>query len=166
MLSGVPQHPGTFHFTVTAVDANHFGGSTPFTLTVQQGDVARLVFLNQLAALPLNALVGPVVVAALDQFNNPLSGVVVKLGLVPVTSTGAAGFVPGSVLQATTVGGVATFGRIGITARGVYALRASVGGVSALMPLFEVGVAGRHAPSPVLPPAGVVGPVIGRHAPR
>jgi uncharacterized repeat protein (TIGR01451 family) len=152
ILAGTPQRAGTFTFTVAATDANSFSGNASYTLTVQQGALARLVFLTQPAAGQPNTFLAPIQVKALDRFGNLLNGVVVSLALVPITSVGSTGFLAGSVLQATTVNGVATFSRVAIsTTRGLFQLRASaplISGVLAYSNSFEVGILGRHASGP------------------
>jgi hypothetical protein len=60
------------------------------------------------------------------------------------TGIGARGsFVPGSVVQATTVNGVATFRHLAISAPGRYQLRAEVGLLDAVSGFFDIGLDGR-----------------------
>jgi uncharacterized repeat protein (TIGR01451 family) len=149
VISGTPRAPGTFHFTITTTDVNKFTGVQSFTLTVKQGNLARLVFLTQPGPGPVNGFLPSFRVAAVDQFGNPLTGVTVKLALIPVLTQGSGSFIGGSVLQAVTVNGIATFSRVGLSARGVYRLEAfSAGGFLAFSNNFSVGLDGRHSPFP------------------
>src|SRR5581483_1342002 len=109
--------------------------------TVAQGNPTRLVFLTQPGSAPVNGWLPPLQVLTLDQFGNRLNGVVVRLALVPLIALGPAGFRAGSVVQAATVNGVATFGRVAITARGVFQLCAfDFPGVLAFSAPFGVGL--------------------------
>jgi uncharacterized repeat protein (TIGR01451 family) len=147
-LSGVPRGAGTFHFTLTATDQNKFTGSQSYTWTVAPGDPKLVVFLTLPGSMS-SGFLPPVRVAVADQFGNLVSGVTVKLGLVPVLLLGPAGtFIPGSVLQAVTVNGVATFSHVGITGRGGYRLSATVvPGVTGMTGLFAIDLLGRHSPA-------------------
>ncbi len=149
VLSGIPRTPGTFHFTITATDANKFTGVQAFTLTVQQGNLAHLVFLTQPGSAAVNGFLPTFEVVALDEFGNRLNGVTVTLHLVPVVTIGSGSFIRGSVLQAVTVNGVATFSRVGVSARGRYQLYAfSTPGFFTYSDPFDVGLDGRHSPLP------------------
>jgi hypothetical protein len=146
LLSGTPTRPGAYDFTVRVADSSLAPGASAsqgFTLTVAQGDVARLLFLSQPGNAPLNRLLLPFQVLVLDQFGNRLSGVVVRLALVPIATIGPAAFSPGSVVQATAVNGVATFSRVALGARGRYLLLAVVGSVGVLSDPFDVAVISR-----------------------
>jgi hypothetical protein len=145
LLSGTPTRAGTYHFTIHVADSSPAPGSSAsrsFTLTVAQGDVARLVFLSQPGHAPVNAFLLPFQVLVQDRYGNPLCGVVVRMTLVRIVSPWAPAFSPGSVVQATAVNGVATFSRVAIGKRGRYNLRAYAGLVDMLSNPFDVGSVG------------------------
>jgi uncharacterized repeat protein (TIGR01451 family) len=147
-LSGIPRQPGTFHFTVKVTDTNGFTDSQPFTLTIQQGNVAVIFFLTQPGPGAVNGFLPTFLVGAADKFGNRLTGVTVTLHLVPITTAGPASFIKGSVLQATTVNGIATFSHVGINTRGAFRLLATVPGLFTYSGTFAVGLFGRHSPFP------------------
>jgi hypothetical protein len=145
-LSGTPRAPGAYRFAVRVTDSSTGTGpystSRSFTLSVAPGAVARLVFLSQPGNAPLNGLLRPFWVAALDRYGNLVSGAVIRLALVPLSPGGSAAPAPGSVVQATAVGGVATFSRVAVSASGRYALLAVVGAVGAFSDPFSVAFGG------------------------
>jgi hypothetical protein len=144
-LSGVPQRPGSYAFSVHVTDSNPGGvdsATEAFTLAVAQGDVARLVLLSQPAVAPVNGWIRPFLLLVFDKYGNPLSGVTVQLSPVLPLGLPPAGFSPGSVLQATTVDGVATFGRVALYSRGLYRLTVRVGGQNLLSDRFVIGLPG------------------------
>jgi hypothetical protein len=147
-LGGIPHRPGTYRFALTATDSSTgtgpYGATRSFTLTVRQGDAARLMFLTQPSRASSNGFLPPFQVLVLDQFGNRLSGVVVRLALFPIATAGRAGFTPGSVLRAKSSDAVATFDRVAITARGRYELLAKVGPIVAFSDPFNLGLDGRQ----------------------
>jgi uncharacterized repeat protein (TIGR01451 family) len=147
-FSGIPHAPGTFHFTLTVTDANQFTGSQQLTWTVAPGNPARVAFLTQPPSILAGGFLPAFTVGVSDQFGNRLNGVTVTLKLIPVIPLGPPGaLIAGSVLQAVTVNGVATFHHVGVTGRGGYQLSATAGtGLLATSNLFGVGLMGRHSP--------------------
>ncbi len=105
--------------------------------------IARLVFLSQPGDAAVNGWLAPIRVLVLDQFGKPLNGVTVQIGLVSLLRQPPGGFSPGSMLQATTVNGVATFSRVAVNLRGRYRLSAGAGAVSLFSGPFSVGRLGR-----------------------
>ncbi|HKI36855.1 MAG TPA: hypothetical protein VKA46_33695 [Gemmataceae bacterium] len=127
--------------TIADVESWQYRFTSP---AARQGIPARLVFLSQPGQAPVNGWLAPFQVLAVDQFGNRLNGVVVNLVLIPVATTGPAGFSPGSVVQATAVNGVATFSHFAINACGRYQLDAfDFPGVFALSNPFDVDPRGR-----------------------
>jgi hypothetical protein len=146
LLSGTPARPGRFNFTVRVADSSPAPGnviSQRLSLAVSPGDVARLVFLSQPGSAPANSPLAPFQVLALDGFGNPLSGVVIRLQLVSLLKAWPGAVSPGSVLQTTTVNGVATFTNVAVTTRGRYELSADAGLVDEPSDPFVVGRMGR-----------------------
>ncbi|MFO0888568.1 MAG: hypothetical protein U0790_05400 [Isosphaeraceae bacterium] len=92
-------------------------------------------------AQPVGTAVGnplpPVTVAVFDRFGQLWSGVGVNVTLIPLG--GARGrLVRGSVLNATTINGVATFSQLAITAPGRYVLRVQIGRRRVISDPFEI----------------------------
>jgi hypothetical protein len=145
-LSGTPRAPGAYHFAVRVTDSSTGTGpystSRSLTLSVAQGAVARLVSLSRPGNAAVNGWLAPFQVLALDLYGNRLSGIVVRLELVPLLHPGPTGFRPGSVLQATTANGVATFSHVAIAGLGRYELLAAAGAVGAYSDPFSVGFEG------------------------
>jgi hypothetical protein len=111
-------------------------GSLP--LSVAPGSVARLAFMGHLEQMVgLNAML-PFWVVVRDGFGNLVSGVTVRLDLVPVGGSQPVKFRPGSVTMAPALSGVATFVGVAINTPGIYVLRASVGSVTVLSDPFSV----------------------------
>jgi hypothetical protein len=148
-LSVIPRTPGTFSFVLKATDSSMgtgpFSTTRSFTLTVRQGDAARLVLPTQPSIGLVNVFLPPLQVLVLDQSGNRLSGVVVRLALWPITTVGPAGCSAGSVVQATTVNGVATFSRVAIATRGRYKLLIGVGVADVLSNPFDGVQPGRES---------------------
>jgi hypothetical protein len=142
-LSGIPHAPGSFRLVVTLTDSSTGTGpyrtSRSFTLKVQQGTPARLIFLTQPDTAAPGGLLAPFRLLVLDLYGNRLSGVVVSLAAVPIATAEPPQFRADSVVRATTVNGVATFGHVSITARGRYALLANAGALDLLSDTFGVG---------------------------
>jgi hypothetical protein len=107
---GIPRAPCTFGLVVCVPDsstgAGPFGSGQYFTLAVGQGSPACLVSLAQLGGAAFIGQLPAFQMWVLDQFGNPLSGVVLSLALVPILTVGPVGFGAGSVVQATAVNSV------------------------------------------------------------
>jgi hypothetical protein len=148
VLAGIPQVAGTFRFFIGITDSSTSGGpysvTQQLTLTVQQANAARLVFLTQPGKTLPNGLLGPFQVRVLDQFGNPLSGVVVTLRLVPMVAQRSQKSIAGSTVQAMAVNGVASFSQVTIPVRGLYKMGADIGGAFVLSDPFTVGLFGRQ----------------------
>jgi len=128
--------PGTLGLVGCVTDSSTgtgpFSSGQAFTLAVGQGSPAWLVSLAQLGGAAFIGQLPAFHVWVLDRFGNPLSGVVMRLALVPILTVGLAGFGAGSVVQAMAVNSVATFGRVAIRTLGRYELPAFAGLVGAL----------------------------------
>jgi hypothetical protein len=148
LLAGIPRKPGTFHFVVTVTDSSTatgpYSAARGFTLAVQQGRPARLVFLTQPGRAPSGGWLPPIQLLVLDDFGNRLSGVVVRLALVPIVTERQASPVQGSVLRTSASNGVAIFDRVAVTTHDRYRLLASVGGIVGFSDPFNVGLDGRR----------------------
>jgi hypothetical protein len=99
---------------------------------------AAATFVSPPRDTPVNNWLAPVQVEVRDRLGNLVSGVAVSLSLVPRGASQPVDFGPGSVVQATTVDGVATFDRLAVSRRGRYRLVANLGGIEVSSSAFRV----------------------------
>jgi hypothetical protein len=141
--------PGTYHVTASI---SGLAGPISFTLTnlpllkpapTPARAIGAVVFLTQPGKTLPGGVMPPFQVLALDQFGNPLNGVVVTLNFVPVRAHGVPSSTVVGTVQAVAVNGVATFTQPSMGIRGRYRLRADVGSSPVFSEPFTVGLFGR-----------------------
>ena len=88
---------------------------------------ATVEFLAQPVSGSADSTLAPLLVEVFDRSGILWSGLDVHLTLIRVGKGSRGHLVRGSVVQAKTVGGVATFRRLSISAPGRYVLRATLG---------------------------------------
>jgi hypothetical protein len=139
----LPTRSGKSNYRAVYVPDGQLSSSAgSLSLTVAPGGVAKLVFVGHPGPMLRHApTIAPFAVVVTDQFGNRVTGVTVRLDLVPVGGTGPANFSPGSVTAAPALTGVATFVGVMIDTPGVYVLQASVGSVTAFSDPFSVPAA-------------------------
>ena len=113
------QHTITFQGTdkdrnTVLIDAVSFSPATALLATRPHELPVHLEFLSQPGNNVPGGIMGPVLVAVQDKFGNPWSGLTVHMTLIRIGASSRGHFVRGSVLQAKTVDGVATFDHLAI----------------------------------------------------
>ncbi len=109
----------------------------------QQKRPVTVEFLAQPESGSTGRKLAPVLVEVFDRSGKLWGGLQVRLTLIRIGKGSRGHFVRGSVVQAKTVGGVATFRRLKISAPGRYILRAKVGRQHADSAPFDIEAA-RH----------------------
>jgi hypothetical protein len=123
------------------IDSIAFQTASPLTELEPQRHPATIEFLEQPVSGSAGSNVGPVLVEVFDRSGRLWSGLDVSLTLIRVGRGSRGHLVRGSVVHAKTIGGVATFRRLKISAPGRYVLRVRVGRQHVDSAPFDIGPA-------------------------